>query len=137
MTGEARWHQEVLEPPSLSLPERTSESRLLENSYLAGRTWLALRLGHRKSDDLDFFSSRPFSAQDLLGMLSRGFGGVELRAAERQTLHVRVCGTRFSFLGYRYPLLFSVARFGAVAVADPREIACMKLKHDCEQRHAP
>ena len=127
MTGEPRWHREVLEPPSLSVLERASESRLLKDFYLAGGTGLALRLGHRKSDDLDFFSSRPFSAQDLLEMLSRRFGGVELRAAERQTLHVRVCGTRVSFLGYRYPLLFPAARFGAVAVADPRDIACMKL----------
>ena len=107
--------------------ERASEGRLLEDFYLAGGTGLALRLGHRKSDDLDFFSSRPFVAHDLLEALSRRFGGVELRAAERQTLHVRVRGAKVSFLGYRYPLLFPVARFGAVAVADPRDIACMKL----------
>lgn len=127
MTGEARWHCEVLEPPSLSVLDRASESRLLQGFYLAGGTGLALRLGHRKSDDLDFFSSKPFSAQDLLDTLSRRFGGVELRAAQRQTLHVRVRNTEVSFLGYRYPLLFPVARFGAVAVADPRDIACMKL----------
>ena len=107
--------------------ERASESRLLKDFYLAGGTGLALRLGHRKSDDLDFFTSRPFVAQDLLEMLAHRFGGVELRAAERQTLHVRVRGAKVSFLGYRYPLLFPVARFGAVAVADPRDIACMKL----------
>ena len=107
--------------------ERASGSRLLRDFYLAGGTGLALRLGHRKSDDLDFFSSKPFSAQDLLETLSRRFRGVELPASERQTLHVRVCGTRVSFLGYRYPLLFPAARFGAVAVADPRDIACMKL----------
>lgn len=127
MRGEARWHREVLEPPSLSVLERASESRLLEDFYLAGETGLALRLGHRKSDDLDFFSSRPFSTQDLLETLSRRFGGVELRAAEHQTLHARVRDTEVSFLGYRCPLLFPVARFGAVAVADPRDIACMKL----------
>lgn len=127
MTGEPRWHREVLGPPSLSVLERASEGRLLEDFYLAGGTGLALSLGHRKSDDLDFFSSRPFVAQDLLEMLGHRLGGVELRAAQRQTLHVRVRGAKVIFLGYRYPLLFPVARFGAVAVADPRDIACMKL----------
>ena len=107
--------------------ERASESRLLKDFYLAGGTGLALRLGHRKSDNLDFFSSRPFTAQGLLEMLVRRFGRLELRAPERQTLHVRVGGTRVSFLGYRYPLLFPAARLGAVPVADPRDIACMKL----------
>ena len=32
-----------------------------------------------------------------------------------------------SFLGYAYPVLFHLAQFLGVAVADPRDIACMKL----------
>lgn len=32
-----------------------------------------------------------------------------------------------SFLGYLYPLLFPLRDFEGVAVADPRDIACMKL----------
>jgi hypothetical protein len=32
-----------------------------------------------------------------------------------------------SFIGYVYPLLFPTTEYSGVAVADPRDIACMKL----------
>lgn len=47
--------------------------------YLAGGSGLALRLGHRFSEDLDWFTDRRFAAGELgakLGSLSRvGRGG--------------------------------------------------------------
>jgi hypothetical protein len=42
-------------------------------------------------------------------------------------LHAVVQGVKVSFLGYAYPLLFSLRKFLGVQVADPRDIACMKL----------
>ena len=107
VTGEPRWHREVLKPPSFSVLERASESRLLKDFYLAGGTGLALRLGHRKSDDLDFFGSRPFSAQDLLEMLSRRFGGVELGQldARRCKFESAAQGLAFSGTGIRCSFL--------------------------------
>jgi hypothetical protein len=43
------------------------------------------------------------------------------------TIHAVIQGTKVSFLGYPYPELFPPARFEGVPVADPRDIACMKL----------
>jgi hypothetical protein len=43
------------------------------------------------------------------------------------TLHLVTQGTKVSFLGYAYPVLFPAAHFENVSVADPRDIACMKL----------
>ncbi len=38
----------------------------LETFYLAGGSGLALQLGHRKSDDLDFFSDSLFNTDTFL-----------------------------------------------------------------------
>jgi hypothetical protein len=36
---------------------------------LYGGTGLALRLGHRESEDFDFFSTKPFDPQELLSQI--------------------------------------------------------------------
>ena len=57
--------------PNLSIlpePQRLLWSELRDTApsfVLYGGTALALRLGHRQSQDFDFFSSRPFRADSL------------------------------------------------------------------------
>lgn len=46
---------------------------------------------------------------------------------ELHTLHIAVQANKVRLLGYAYPVLFPVARFLEVAVADPRDIACVKI----------
>ncbi len=41
--------------------------------YLAGGTGLALQLGHRKSDDFDFFTAKEFSNQKLINIVKETF----------------------------------------------------------------
>ena len=43
------------------------------------------------------------------------------------TVHANIQGTKVSFLGYAYPMLFPLARFLKVRIADARHIACMKV----------
>lgn len=42
-------------------------------------------------------------------------------------MYLHVAGTKVSFIGYQYPLLFPLTEFHGLAVADVRDIACMKL----------
>ncbi len=97
---------------------------------LAGRTGLALQLGHRRSVDFDWFTDQALG--DPL-RLARQFqeDGVAVRVdgTERGTLHGRVSGVRVSFLEYRYPLLEDPLRLPGLstALASISDIACMKL----------
>jgi hypothetical protein len=50
-----------------------------------------------------------------------------LAAQAPDTLRVTVQGVKVSFLAYSYPVLFPMAAFQGVNVADPRDIAGMKL----------
>jgi hypothetical protein len=60
-----------------------------EEFVLYGGTALALRLGHRTSEDFDFFSNRPFSPE-LLRKRVGYLQGAEIRQLEENTLTVIV-----------------------------------------------
>jgi hypothetical protein len=43
----------------------------LSNFFLVGGTALSLQIGHRKSDDLDFFTDRSFDLQEVKNAIFR------------------------------------------------------------------
>lgn len=97
--------------------------------YLAGGTALALRLGHRRSIDFDFFTAGDFDATDLREHLRGTFDEVPVRTQAPRTLYVTLLGVTTSFFAYRYPLLdppeTTTWGFG---LAGLRDIAAMKLE---------
>lgn len=97
--------------------------------YLAGGTALALRLGHRRSIDFDFFTAGDFDAIDLRERLRTIFGEVPVRSLAPRTLYVSLLGVTTSFFAYRYPLLESPeATPWGFGLAGLRDIAAMKLE---------
>jgi hypothetical protein len=120
------WHEEVLSETMQGSLRELQKTSVLTPFYLAGGTGLALHLGHRRSLHLDFFSSKPFDEEGVVQRIHQlpGFG---LVAKSPATLHARVCGTKVGFLSYTYPLLFPLANLMEIKVADPRDIACMKI----------
>lgn len=90
---------EILPPAQRSLWEQLKQTP--RNFVLYGGTAMALRLGHRQSEDFDFFSNEGFEPSDLLHSLSYLR---EARVDQRgnNTLTVMVDGTglvRVSFFG--------------------------------------
>jgi len=120
------WHPETITPAIEDTLRALHDKAITEGAYLAGGTGLALRFGHRRSADLDFFIREAFSEEMLLQRLQQVQGISDVTRAP-QTLHFNVQGVKVSFLGYAYPLLFEPAPFCDVPVADPRDIACMKV----------
>ena len=93
---------------------------------LPGARGLALHLGHRHSHDLDFFSREPVEPEALIRRL-KTLSGFALASQTPETLHSTVQGIKISFLAYPYSVLFAFVTFLGVSLADPRDIACMKL----------
>jgi predicted nucleotidyltransferase component of viral defense system len=119
------WHPEAISPAAQNLLLGLGTASLSSRFYLAGGTGLALRFGHRRSVDFDFFSQETFNEETLLASLREHSPSVLSRAPS--TLHLLLLEIKVSFIGYPYPLLFSTERFSTVEVADARDIACMKL----------
>jgi hypothetical protein len=120
------WHREVISPQVERSLHDLQTTGVLDRCYLAGGTGLALRLGHRRSNDLDFFSRDPVEPESLIRRM-RTLTGFALVSQAPDTLHVTIQDIKVSFLAYPYPVLFPFATFLGANVADPRDIACMKL----------
>jgi len=75
---------------------------------------------------VDFFVPDLFDEDALLARL-QATPEFSLAARAPSTIHAVIQGTKVTFLGYPYPVLFPAARFEGVPVADPRDVACMKV----------
>lgn len=124
--NEPVWHREVLSPEAERALAKLRTLGVLDKCYLAGGTGLALHLGHRRSHDLDFFSPGPVGPEALIRKMQTQ-AGFAVAALAPDTLHATLERTKVSFLAYPYPALFPFSAFLGVNVADPRDIACMKL----------
>jgi Nucleotidyl transferase AbiEii toxin, Type IV TA system len=120
------WHRETIDAQVECVLRDLHQIKILDRCYLAGGTGLALHLGHRRSQDLDFFSDQALEPDAIIPLL-QSLTGFSVVSKAPGSLHATVEGVKVSFLAYAYPLLFPSERFQDVAIADPRDIACMKL----------
>lgn len=104
---------------SLNAPE-------LQGWTLAGGTGLALQLGHRISEDFDFFRTDAFS-RDRLHAILRRVDTVGTLQEDDRTLTVIVSATKVSFFSVPDEFLFPGSPYLFFQLADPRDIALMKL----------
>lgn len=102
------------------------KSGLVAKAYLAGGSALALHFGHRKSYDFDFFSRESFDPQKLSKKLQKA-GDFTQELAKGISLIGTFNGVKFSYFQYEYPLIAPLVKFLNVTIADPRDIAAMKL----------
>ncbi|MBW2735850.1 MAG: nucleotidyl transferase AbiEii/AbiGii toxin family protein [Deltaproteobacteria bacterium] len=101
-------------------------SRLQPDTYLAGGTVVALRVGHRVSHDLDLFTLHdPEALAEPLAQVS----GVQVTTRAPGTLYLEVKGVPVSVIRYRYPLLAALEQdeCSPVPLVSVRDLICMKL----------
>ncbi|HUY15398.1 MAG TPA: nucleotidyl transferase AbiEii/AbiGii toxin family protein [Terriglobia bacterium] len=120
------WHRETVGAQVEEALLDLQGIQVLSRFYLAGGTGLALHLGHRRSVDLDFFSGQAFDEAALLQKI-QNLAEFSLAAKQPGTIHAQIRRVKVSFLTYTYPVLFPFETFLGVNVADPRDIACMKV----------
>ena len=123
-----RWHPEVLSAAQHRVLARLGRAASQGGFYLAGGTALALRLGHRRSIDFDWFCTTPLDDVLRLARTLQDAAPLKVEGTERGTLHATVFKVRVSFMEYRYPLLRPTTAWAArVRLASLEDIACMKL----------
>ena len=120
------WHREVVDAGVERTLRILYNVPILTSFYLAGGTGLALRLGHRRSVDLDFFLGEDFNEDYVLQKLQH-LEGFAIIAKEPGTIYANIRKTKVSFIAYAYPILFPLQPFLGVNVADSRDVGCMKI----------
>lgn len=124
------WNLEVLSAAQDNALLVLRGAILHDDLYLAGGAAAGLRFGHRRTEDLDWFS--PHELGDPLGVAARlKAHGVpfEITSMARGTLYGRVMGVTISILEYPYPVLEQPEEGpgGGFRVAKLDDLAAMKL----------
>ncbi len=107
------------------------KSGVLAKSYLAGGTALALHLGHRMSQDFDFYTKGQFSVEALATDLAKLKGFIQTDLIPPHTLIGTFQDVKFSLFRYDYPLIDTVKQFQHITIAGIKDIAAMKLTAIC------
>ncbi len=108
---------ETLPPGRVEVLERLAHVQSLKNYYLAGGTAVALHLGHRISEDFDFFTPQEFYAPLLRDELFNA-GDFILTDIGSRTLHGIFNGVKVSFLYYAPLLVFPPINYHGCLIAD-------------------
>ncbi len=121
-------HEKALPKGSKQLLDKLESAPppALQGWVLAGGTALALRRGHRISEDFDFFRTDAMDLAGLHGMF-RSMGSYETLQEAEHTLTVLTGGVKISFFCIPDPFLFPPTPYRFFAVADIRDLALMKV----------
>ena len=121
-------HQKVLSRKSLGLLSRLEKAKApsLSGWTLSGGTGLALRLGHRTSDDLDFFRNDALD-RDGLHQVFREQGSYEVLQEAEHAMTVISCETKLSFFRIPEPFVYETTPYRFFKLAATHDIALMKL----------
>lgn len=101
------------------------ESKLLKNAYLAGGTALALRINHRISYDLDFFTPENFDVNIYIQKL--GNIGLKLERQSEGTILGNIKNTKFSLFYYKYPLIDKIDSYQNINIVGVKDLVAMKI----------
>ncbi|MBN1632765.1 MAG: nucleotidyl transferase AbiEii/AbiGii toxin family protein [Ignavibacteria bacterium] len=119
-------HPEILEENQRELFDKIKTSSLIDDFYLAGGTALALQIGHRLSEDFDFFTNRDFNVNDLSFQLAENLNFKKV-SEDINTLIGVIDNIRVSFIGFKYKTIGEFLLNDNLRIASVQDIACMKL----------
>ena len=124
-------HTETISNALWQLLRRLDGFPGLKKGYLGGGTALALQLGHRKSEDLDFFFPEPFNAQALVRELGRWDEAITVLTQTSRHTEMMVQSLKVDFISEQLPLTrptLSIHReIKNLNMADAVDIGRMKL----------
>lgn len=99
----------------------------LDSFYLSGGTALSLQLGHRESEDLDFFTPDPFDPKAVEQQLII-LGSLTETELSQGTLNTYCDGVKLQFLEYPYPMLEPLVDWEGIQISSVSDIASTKLQ---------
>ena len=97
--------KETVEPRTLELLKKLMQMPELVSFALLGGTSLALRWGHRRSEDLDLFSNAYFNEDETISALEESFTALIISRQEKQTLSLFIDDVKVEIISPKRPYL--------------------------------
>jgi predicted nucleotidyltransferase component of viral defense system len=121
-------YENAVPPATLALLKNISSLAQLNSFGLGGGTSIALRLGHRFSADLDFFTNSEFDTQAIFRLLTKEFHSAELLFEKNQTIMFSIDEIKVDFVLYPFPWLKTFEIVSAIRFLSLEDIIPMKLQ---------
>jgi len=119
-------HTNTLPPATSKTLDQIKNLNCLKKFYLTGGTTLSLLIGHRESEDLDFFNRNDFDPLQVQKEISE-IGKLKNTSIEEGTLNTYFEGVKLQFLHYPYDLLDDFIKWNEINLSSISDIACTKL----------
>lgn len=122
-------HRQTVSIPIQRLLKIFGTREFIQPFYLAGGTGLALQLGHRRSDDLVFFSATDEVNEATRQRIVAALADAQLQVLEAGlgSLYLLIDGVRVSFHAYVHPQMDELRQVDGVPIAGITDIGLMKL----------
>ncbi len=124
-------HKETIETSTLELLKSLQSEPLLASFNLVGGTSLALRLGHRKSVDLDLFSKEDFALQEIKELLVNKYD-FKVGYEKGKTLKGFIGKVMVDLIRYDYPHIQPIETEDGIRLESLPDIVAMKLSSICD-----
>ena len=118
--------KESVDKAVLSLLYALQEKEYLKHFFLVGGTGLALMIGHRKSKDIDLFTTRDFDTEILLEKLESDFD-FSMDFIEKNTIKGYADGVKVDFSAHKYPMINKRLEIEDLRIASLDDISAMKV----------
>lgn len=118
---------ETVEQRTLDILKQCMALESLDSFVLVGGTALALQFGHRKSIDLDFFGNvQSLETYEILEDF-RNIGNTVLATESKVMIGVYIDNLKIDIVKYKYPFIRDIINIDNIRLANPIDIAAMKL----------
>ncbi len=116
----------AVDEKTYSLLKKIMNDEVFNDFNLVGGTSLALRIGHRKSEDLDLFTQSDFDTEKLKKYLIDNYN-FEVRFQEKNTLKGFVGGILVDCIKFGYKNLYPIEKIDDIRMLSIEDIIAMKL----------
>jgi len=114
-------------PNTLGLLIELMEKSYLQGFNLVGGTALSLQIGHRKSIDLDMFTTESFDTNELKSKLEDDFPVFQVILESQNTLITNINDIKVDFIRFKYGFTYPIRYEDPIRLANVKDIASMKL----------
>ena len=120
-------HTEAVIKGGIELLKDIFSMKETEKFSLVGGTNLALRFGHRISEDLDLFSVEKFNEKELEIAIKEKFSDVKTMEGEEQRMLYYINGIKTEFIRFKYPLMNKIEKWEGIKMDSLKDTIAGKL----------
>lgn len=127
-------YKETVEKGTLDLIQRLMADARLKDFYLVGGTALSLKIGHRKSIDIDIFTDKAFNAKQISAHLISVYQPSDIRTLTNG-IFCFIGGVKVDIIAHQYPLVNKIEETEGIRFSSLQDNRGYEIKRHTWQWH--